>query len=420
MKTKMGVLCALLGVLSASAFIGQQAYAQSTTPAKAVPVFVPMPKDIQCELGGLSAGSIDVGTNSLKVNHGYWAHDVTCWIVGQAPEQKKDVPIASGDIVNGILSTNTFGKLRINIGNGSSSGAVSIAIRRDKLQALRAFLSKPMEIPPAAAQKSPEEVDWNRATADGTAAAYKTFLSLHPNSPRVREISGQAVYMMVLPEGQTSMPGVVRMRTNASEPPTSTTVVGDDAHSIREAVIKIEGEMVYLDIANAESLGLVNVVGGGLVLDAKKPGLTTLYAGQQGDKLVLLAIEGGSLIRSQKPQAADLGQASDGDNSAKVGNGQTALHRAAAACSNDTVESLLAHGADVRAKDASGLTPWDLAVRAELDANHRFVEELMKHKDDQAGFIAQYFTSSYMIDGKSPTDRCKAVEHTLEQHGGHQ
>jgi hypothetical protein len=143
MKIRMGVLGALLGVLLASIFVGQQVYAQKTTPATATaaPLFVPMPKDIQCELSGMSFRSV-VGANAQLTETSGSVDGVTCWITGKTPEQKKDVPLASTEITRGIISTKDFGKLRITPVNSIYSAAVSIAIRRDKLPSFRAFLQK--------------------------------------------------------------------------------------------------------------------------------------------------------------------------------------------------------------------------------------------------------------------------------------
>ena len=52
---------------------------------------------------------------------------------------------------------------------------------------------------------------------------------------------------------------------------------------------------------------------------------------------------------------------------------QTALHRAAQQGNKEVVEVLLAHGADLRAQDRSGKTPFDLAVAA----GHQSVAQLL-------------------------------------------
>lgn len=132
---------ALFGVLLASTLISQQAYAQSTTPAKAAPVLVPMPKDIQCELSGMSFRSV-VGANAQLTETSGSVDGVTCWITGKTPEQKKDVSLASNDITRGMLTTKDFGKWKVMPQNSINSSGLSISVRRDKLPSLRAFLQK--------------------------------------------------------------------------------------------------------------------------------------------------------------------------------------------------------------------------------------------------------------------------------------
>lgn len=128
-------------LLCLSAIIGQQANAQSTAPVKAAPVFVPMPKDIQCELSGMSFRSA-VGANAQPTETSGSVDGVACWITGKTPEQKKDVSLASNDITRGMLTTKDFGKWKVTPLNSVNSSGLSIAIRHDNLPSLRAFLQK--------------------------------------------------------------------------------------------------------------------------------------------------------------------------------------------------------------------------------------------------------------------------------------
>jgi hypothetical protein len=135
-------ISALSGVLLASMLSGQQALAQQATPAKAAPVFVPLPKDIQCTVQGMSFRSV-VGDKGQLINTDGSVDGLTCWVAGKTPEQKNEIPLASTEITRGMLPTRDFGKLKITPTNNINSVGVSIAIRRDKLQSFRAFLQKP-------------------------------------------------------------------------------------------------------------------------------------------------------------------------------------------------------------------------------------------------------------------------------------
>ena len=74
-----------------------------------------------------------------------------------------------------------------------------------------------------------ENADWTRASAEGTAAAYKTFLKVHPDSHFVQAISGTASYAMALPTTTTGSrslgPGITITSLSGVRPPTSTQVV---------------------------------------------------------------------------------------------------------------------------------------------------------------------------------------------------
>src|ERR1022692_2517631 len=126
MKIRMSASSALFGVLLASTVIGQQAYAQKTAPTSTAPVFVPMPKDIQCELSGMSFQPV-VGANAQLSNRSGSVDGVTCWVTGKTPEQKKDVSLASNDITRGMTTTKDFGKWKVTPQNSIYSSGLSIA-----------------------------------------------------------------------------------------------------------------------------------------------------------------------------------------------------------------------------------------------------------------------------------------------------
>ncbi len=151
MSVKMS---ALFGILLVGILIGQPAFAQKTTPANTAPVFIPMPKDIQCDVQGMSFRSV-VGENGQMVNTDGSVDKVICWITSNSPEQKKEIPLASTAITGGMLPTKDFGKLKVTPVNNINSAGLSIAIRRDKLQSFRAFLQKSEAGTGAAAASNP-------------------------------------------------------------------------------------------------------------------------------------------------------------------------------------------------------------------------------------------------------------------------
>ncbi len=69
--------CALFGTLLVSSFICQQVDARKTTPTSTAPVFVSMPKDIQCELSGMSFRSV-VGANAQLTDTSGSVDGATC------------------------------------------------------------------------------------------------------------------------------------------------------------------------------------------------------------------------------------------------------------------------------------------------------------------------------------------------------
>ena len=183
---------ALFGVLLARALIGQQAYAQPTTPPKATPVLVPMPKDIQCELSGMSSRSV-VGANAQLTETSGSVDGVTCWITGKTPEQKKEVSLASNGITRGMLTTKDFGKWKVTPQNSMSSSGLSIAIRRDKLPSFRAFLQKGQaetSVEPASKAKVAETSASSYVSVKANCVVYHTGYRGIVVAPGVSEPSG--------------------------------------------------------------------------------------------------------------------------------------------------------------------------------------------------------------------------------------
>jgi len=137
------------GLASAQTNAGQKAASPATAAQKtaagkssaAVPMFVPMPKDIQCELNGVSYRSV-VGANRQLNNTSGSVDGVTCWVSGKSPEQKKDIPLVSSTISDGMLQTKDFGNLKLSPTNNINSTATGMAIRSDKVQPLRTFLAQ--------------------------------------------------------------------------------------------------------------------------------------------------------------------------------------------------------------------------------------------------------------------------------------
>jgi hypothetical protein len=138
MKLKITALRCVLLVVTV---LSQDALAQ--TAQKAAPVFVPMPKDIQCSARHLKVSiklTVDGKSGSMvEVNTPTSAEGITCAISGSSPGHKKEVPLASTKITRGMLPTKDFGDLKITITGNSGT---RIAISSDKLQSFRDFLKQ--------------------------------------------------------------------------------------------------------------------------------------------------------------------------------------------------------------------------------------------------------------------------------------
>jgi len=108
-----------------------------------------------------------------------------------------------------------------------------------------------------------ENADWVRASSAGTATGYKAFLKLHPDTRRLRVISGTASYAMALPTGPISSGG-------------------DSASQI---VLTIGGTQFTVDLGRAKRLGLLRDLG--FVVQTKEPGPATVYVDREGKILAI-------------------------------------------------------------------------------------------------------------------------------------
>jgi len=102
-------------------------------------VFVPVPEDVQCSVQGMYQLA-DIGPKGEVSKTRGSVKGITCWIVGSTPKHKRDVPLASTSITDGMLPTKDFGDFQITPTNNIYSSAVGIAVRRSKLQPFREFL----------------------------------------------------------------------------------------------------------------------------------------------------------------------------------------------------------------------------------------------------------------------------------------
>ncbi len=137
-KASVYFVMSLAGALFARHGIAQQP-ALASKPSTAVPAFVPMPRDIQCSLQGLSFMSV-VGANGKLENTNGTIGGLSCWIAAKGEDQKKEIPLASGEVLHDVITTKDFGKLKIAPQNSVSSAGFSLSIRADKIKPLRSFL----------------------------------------------------------------------------------------------------------------------------------------------------------------------------------------------------------------------------------------------------------------------------------------
>jgi len=101
---------------------------------------VPMPDDIGCTLKGMQI-ELSVDANGEAKPPRGSVKGITCWIEGNKPV-KKDIPLASGTVKEGMLSTKQFGKIEITQGRDISADTLSMAIGSDKLTAFREYLQQ--------------------------------------------------------------------------------------------------------------------------------------------------------------------------------------------------------------------------------------------------------------------------------------
>jgi hypothetical protein len=133
-------MAATCAALLASVLASPQAIAEQTAHGNTVPVFVPLPKDVQCEADGISIRTA-AGQNARSAKISGSVMGLTCWIIGKTPERRVQVPLGSTDIAEGLLATKDFGKLQITSAGGVS-GRINIAIRLDRSQSLRTFVQR--------------------------------------------------------------------------------------------------------------------------------------------------------------------------------------------------------------------------------------------------------------------------------------
>jgi hypothetical protein len=127
------------GVKPQKAIPAQASTGQSA--AKEGPVtMVSIPDDIGCSVKGMQIMSM-IGSNGETNNTSGSVKGVTCWIKDKKPV-KKDIPLASETITDGMLPTKRFGNLQISQENNINSNGLYMAIGSDKLKAFRDYLQQ--------------------------------------------------------------------------------------------------------------------------------------------------------------------------------------------------------------------------------------------------------------------------------------
>ena len=133
----------------AAQFLIAQAPIKSRLPPSAKPAtvnaYVPMPKDIGCDFKSIQTEGV-VGNGEMHQLNGT-VDGFFCWMADKGPESAKEVPLASRQIADGVLTTKNFGKFKIaevgSADNRVDSFEDQVSILRDTLPALRAFLRTP-------------------------------------------------------------------------------------------------------------------------------------------------------------------------------------------------------------------------------------------------------------------------------------
>ena len=126
----------LFGVSVALSLLGNQAFAQD-----AMPGFVDLPADIGCSLQEMSYEST-VGEGGKLTNTSGTVQSIPCWLKGNTPVKRKDIPLTSTRINGSLVPTKDFGDLQITPINSISSSGIYMAIRTEKLPVLREYLGK--------------------------------------------------------------------------------------------------------------------------------------------------------------------------------------------------------------------------------------------------------------------------------------
>jgi len=99
-----------------------------------------MPKDIHCKAAGLVVGPATGGqTHAGKIDGSI--EGLACWPGVKTPAPEVAIPLDSTTVAAGMVSTKSFGKLKIVPANGVDE-EIHIEIRRDKLISLRAYLQR--------------------------------------------------------------------------------------------------------------------------------------------------------------------------------------------------------------------------------------------------------------------------------------
>lgn len=169
MFPKMSAFCGVLLALQSLC-----ASAQSASPGTA-PLFVPLPKNIQCRLdGSVIRPPLEKNLRPSKLEGSIGG--LACWMGPNPSALNVDVPLASTAITSGMLATERFGGLKIIAGN-STEGVFSIEIRTDKLPSLRAFLQK----------QQAEIIAANRRLAELSARAWTLLQDENANPAELRE-----------------------------------------------------------------------------------------------------------------------------------------------------------------------------------------------------------------------------------------
>jgi len=127
------------GVLLVPVLLGVWASAQPAGPS-AVPLFVLLPKNIQCKLDGIVIRRPGEDNQRLAKLEGS-VDGLSCWMGADPSALNVEVPLASPAITGGVLSTQAFGTLKVIAASGAE-GAFVIEIRADRLPSFRAFLQR--------------------------------------------------------------------------------------------------------------------------------------------------------------------------------------------------------------------------------------------------------------------------------------